>query len=520
MYNNSHHNKLSVVRCVFERNECDEKAPTGSGGGAHFGYSYLERDGLEPHRNSFLVKDSLFQENCAELGGGMTFFTSRSNRIETAISNIFLLDNCTWVRNTAHIGAAVDMSPHVFDRAKEGFLPTLVFKDPVFIGNKVAFHQLEFYQTFGSGVFFSSLFNVDFVGFASFRSNAGSAFVVVNAIANFSECSAEFVGNTGVQGGAISLTGISSLIVGPGKTYNFTDNHATDRGGAIYNYLIDDHDFTASRSCFLYYSQTEVPASEWNATFYFIGNTAGAYGHSIFSSSILSCVKLVPSEPYPYVDGEWNTTSTVFRWPRVFNFDERTQNQIATEGGYFMTTESLPFYVIPGEEHKLGISTTDDNGQEVEVIFRASVIDASSSAVDVDNAFSCVSGNTIKMMGDTESSGVLLLETISSRKNSIAMNVTLLPCPPGFVLTENECTCNVETYSAIVGCDLKNFHSSIKMGYWTGYLDDKIFVTGICPLHFCNYNNTNYEREIPLPRNTVLSMWTMLSRVFRATPLK
>ena len=54
----------------------------------------------------------------------MTFFTSRSNRIETAISNIFLLDNCTWVRNTAHIGAAVDMSPHVFDRAKEGFLPT------------------------------------------------------------------------------------------------------------------------------------------------------------------------------------------------------------------------------------------------------------------------------------------------------------------------------------------------------------------------------------------------------------
>ena len=498
LYDDIHHNNFTIVRCTFERNGCVEEAHTGSGGGAHFGYSFLKS--FEPLNNNFVVKDSLFRENCAELGGGMTFFASRSNDMETALSNVFLLDNCTWVGNTAHVGAAVDMSPHVYDRVKEGFLPTLVFKDSVFIGNKVAFHQLEFYQSFGSGAVFSSLFNVDFVGFARFWNNSGSAFVIVNAIANFSECDAEFVGNTGVQGGAISLAGISSLIVGPGKTYNFTENEATDRGGAIYNYLIDDHDFIASRSCFLYYSNTEVPPTKWTATFNFIGNVAGTYGHSIFSSSILSCVRLVPSESNLHVHG--GDTSIVFRWPRVFNFDERTENQIATEGGYFTTTDSLPFYVIPGEEHKLEISITDDNGQEVEVVFRASVIDSSTDTVDVGDAFSCVSGNTIQMKGDTDSTGVLLLETISSRKNSIAMNITLLPCPPGFVLTGNECTCSIETYSAIVGCDLRNFRSSIKVGYWAGYIDNQTFVTGICPLHFCEYNNTHYEREIPLPKIT------------------
>ena len=500
LYDDSNNNKVSIERCRFERNGCVEGMNTGSGGGAHFGYSF-GYDGFEPLHNNITVKDSQFQENCAELGGGMTFFTSRSNHMETALSNRFLSDNCTWIRNTAQVGAAVDISPHVFDRVQEGFLPTIVFKDSVFVSNKVAFHQLDFYQSFGSGVLFSSLFNVDFVGFARFRYNSGSAFVIVNALANFTESDGEFVGNTGVQGGAISLTGISSLVVGPGKTYNFTENHATDRGGAIYNYLIDDHDFTASRSCFLYYSNIEVPASNWTATFFFVNNTAGTYGHSIFSSSILSCVQLVPTEPKLYVDQRWNTTM-LFRWPSVFNFDERIENQIATEGGSFTSTEFLPFHVIPGEEHKLGISTTDDNGQETEVIFRASVINTSSNVVGVGDAFSCVSGNVIQMRGDTDSSGVLLLETISSRKNSIAMNVTFLPCPPGFVLRENECTCSINTYSAVIGCDLKNFQSSIKLGYWTGYIDNNTFVTGICPLSFCAYNNTIYNREIRLPKNT------------------
>ena len=33
----------------------------------------------------------------------------------------------------------------------------------------------------------------------------------------------------------------------------FVNNTATDKGGAIYSYLVDDKDFTVSRSCFLIY---------------------------------------------------------------------------------------------------------------------------------------------------------------------------------------------------------------------------------------------------------------------------
>ena len=497
LYDGSKHNNITIELCTFEYNGCTEGIGSGSGGGAHFGYSFYT---VKSHNNNFLLREVIFRSNCAELGGGMTFFTSRGNVLEASASNTFLMDNCSWIGNMAHIGAAVDISPHTRGRTQEGFLPTLVFKDCCFFNNHVAFRQLDLYQSFGSGALFSSLFNVDFVGYAHFEGNTGSALVIVNAIANFTECDATFVKNTGVQGGAISMTGISALHIGPGRTYNFTNNHASDRGGAIYSYLIDDHDFAASRSCFIHYSEYDVPGSEWNVSLHFIENTAGTYGHSIFSSSILSCISLIPRDERVYGNQRLNT-AVIFRWPQVFYFDSRTENQIATEGGFFNTTEPTPFQLIPGEEHQLGVVITDDVGQEIETIFRASVMNASSDNVSVDDAFSCLSGNIIELRGETNSSGVLLLQTVNSRKNSIAMNVVLLPCPPGFVLTGNECTCNINTYSAIISCDLSHFQANIKHGYWAGFFDNAIFM-GLCPLGFCAYNGTSYEREVPLPRVT------------------
>ena len=500
---NSNHNQVTIERCIFEKNGCIEGLETGAGGGVIFGYGF-QKSVFQPFENNVLFKDTVFKENCAEVGGGLIFFTSRTNSLQVSISNTFVMDNCTWLENEAHIGAAVDILPNVFNRVEEGFLPTLVFKDCNFINNRLAFQQLELYQSFGSGILFSSLINIDFLGTLLFQDNTGTALVIVNAIVDFTQCDAVFVGNTGLQGGAISLTGVSAMLIGPGRTYNFTNNRATDRGGAIYNYLIDDHDFVASRSCFISYTEYEVLGSEWNVSFYFFNNIAGTYGHSIFSSSLLSCIQLILTEQDLHSDQDLNT-SMIFRWPEVFHYDDRNENQIATEGGSFMVTESLPFHIIPGDEHELGITTVDDIGQEIEMIFRASVLNASNDDMRVDDGFSCLSGNTIEIRGGIESSGVLLLETITSRKNSIGMDIILSPCPPGFLLTDNKCTCSIDNYSGIVSCDTTNFQANMKLGYWAGYIDNDTFVTGVCPLSFCAYNGLDYEREVPLPKITTTS---------------
>ena len=493
-------NNVVIERCIFEENGCKEGTRSGSGGGAHFGASFYGDSPLQPHDNHYLIKDTIFERNCAELGGGMTFFSSRSSFEEATASNTYMLDNCSWIENSAHIGAAVDISPHVLGRVQEGFLPTLHFKNSKLFNNRVAFRNIDFHQSFGSGTLFSSLFNVDFLGSVHFENNSGSAFIIVNAIANFSMCNSTFVGNSGVQGAAISLIGVASLYIGPGNSYTFIGNQATDRGGAIYSYLIDDHDFAASRSCFLQYSEYDVPGPAWQSSLYFYNNTAGTYGHSIYASSITPCVLHVPREENLYDNYKWETLS-VFRWPEVFVYDNRTENQIATEGGNFNLTEDPPFFIIPGEEHRLAVVIYDDIGQEVETTFRASMVSNSSEGeIEVDDAFSCLSGNVIQLLGEEGNAGVLLLETVTSRKNSIAMNITLLPCPPGFKMVEQECTCSTETYSAIVSCDLKNFHANIKVGYWVGYVDNDTFSTAVCPLGFCAYNNSNFGRDVPLPK--------------------
>ena len=494
MYDDSHHNQISIERCTFEQNGCTGDAWAGSGGGLHFGYSFISNS-VEPFGNTFRIKDSIFTKNCADLGGGMDFFSSRGSDIYSAQSNTFLTENCSFTENKAYVGAAIDISPHAYHRKNEGFLPTLVFKDCTFIKNSVAFHKLQLYQSFGSGALYSSLINIDFIGFVLFKENSGSALVIINARANFSESNAVFLRNRGVQGGALSLIGVSAMVVGTGKWYNFTGNHATDRGGALYNYLIDEHDFTASRSCFLHFPNTYANTSEWNASFYFINNTAGTYGSSIFSSTLLSCVHLDQTLPTNN-DSRWDT-SKIFNWPDVFVFDDRFENQVSSEAGTFSTPESITFPIIPGDEHQLHIVAADDKEQEIETIFRASMdLD---SGIEVDDAYSCVSGNSIKLKGKTDKSGILLLETISTRKRSIAVNVTLLPCPPGFELNGNECKCSVDTYSSTVTCDLAAFQARIKLGYWVGYIKET-YTAGICPLSFCDYNNTNYKREIPLPK--------------------
>ena len=149
----SHHNRVLVKNCTFEDNGCVEGNRAGSGGGANFGYHFIEQP-LESVNNSFHIEHSRFRENCADIGGGMTLFTTRSNERESALSNEFLLDCCEWIENVAHIGAAVDIAPDSKSRTREGFLPTVVFKECKFFRNYNIFDHLHLQQNFGSGVVF------------------------------------------------------------------------------------------------------------------------------------------------------------------------------------------------------------------------------------------------------------------------------------------------------------------------------------------------------------------------------
>ena len=100
-----------------------------------------------------------------------------------------------------------------------------------------------------------------------------------------------FVNNTGGNGAAVSLQGLSYINVNLSHL-EFTNNKAT-RGGAIYAKLVVEATVISAASCFIQSDKNEPP-SKWNSTLTFRGNVAER-GHSIFTTSLPYPVKL-PTE--------------------------------------------------------------------------------------------------------------------------------------------------------------------------------------------------------------------------------
>ena len=155
-----------------------------------------------------------------------------------------------------------------------------------------------------------SLYSIILKGNNIFCSNRGTAIYVINGNINMSQSDAMFRNNSGIHGGAIALIGVSSMIVGPKRSYILVNNVALERGGAIFVKSVDNHDFTTSKTCFIQYLKN-IPAKEWNCNISFIGNSADSDagpGNTIFATSLHSCQFLKNHTKYEFV-GANNTFS-------------------------------------------------------------------------------------------------------------------------------------------------------------------------------------------------------------------
>ena len=461
---------------------------SGSGGGANFGF-YVT---ASLSNNKISVENTTFRENCAEVGGGLRFFSSRSEHLDVN-SNITFRD-CKWIANNARLGAAVDISPYTYDRLTRGFFPTPTFTNCEFISNNVTVRTHDqIHYTIGTGTLFSSLFDITFQSLVTFVNNSGSAFIIVNGIADFSSCSATFINNTGVQGGAIALIGGSSMIAGPQCNYTFIRNNATDQGGAIYAQMSDEHDFYISRSCFIQYSEnlhrtSLIPFVNWTSTFNFEHNFALRHGHSIFATTFVPCQQRL--------HGHLSDISTA----------DQAEYQFSTEGANFNITSTLPFLFIPGQKRILEVELMDDVNQKVDTPIRASISNEDDSRLKVDDVSLCITGNAISLLGEEGERGHLLLQSISNRKTSIIVNVTLLQCPTGYILSESECVCDADSYVGFIYCNYTEFQVHLEEGFWAGYIKNEgntlELTTSLCPESFCSYGDELIQnRLVKLPQS-------------------
>ena len=488
-------NEVLIEDTEFIDNGCPSEAQ--SGGGVYLSFENL---GQTTNHKISLIR-VVFDSNCAKVGGGAYFFSSRS---EMPNNNSIQFDYCTWINNSAHTGSAIDITPNIFSRNELGYLPKPRFINCSFIENTILSENQE---SFGTGTLYLSLVSVTFESSVMFINNFGSAIVIVNGIADFVYSNATFIGNTGVQGGAIELVGTASMLVGAGQEYMFVNNTAADKGGAIYSYLVDDKDFTVSRSCFLQYRSKQnkehritFPTTNWTATLTFKGNSARSnIGNSIYATSVIPCQ--VVSSPA----GKHQTVniSDIFQPPGIMGIRKDDRNEIATEGTKLILRNSL-LKAIPGKQIELGVRILDDFRNEVGATLTAFVAHGD---IKVDSISSCIRNQTIKIHGKEGNTGELVLQTLGSRKRSLNLSVHLLHCPPGYKLEQESCMCDAYAYVGMQDC--QDYTAFLTPGFWAGYVnatdDSKELVTSICPKGFCKYDDTDLVTKelnrVGLPRD-------------------
>ena len=447
----SSHNVLQLKKLKFVKNRSVYYST--SGGGVELGFNIAtSNNSVEFYRCNFIG-------NKANLGGGVGIYSSQ--KAEPEHQNRVEFRECQWIENIARFGSAIDIAPHGWEVLTNGFLPVPLFHNCEFTSNTVNIFSTykttgyTVYKT-GRGAMMLTKFTANFSGFINFVDNDGSAVYLSSSIISMSpNTKCNFISNRGFEGGAIAFVGFSALFVKENNHFYFAYNTATLRGGAIFVYNIDKHDFVSSRSCFIQYHGIGVSEERKNVTFEFVNNSAGykrgnladcpTAGHSIYSSSLLTCIhacKYFVSNKTNYSYPAHNQ-SDPFTCIGDFQFLQGADMkcQVSTLGGR-VDTRQLKFNntleMYPGRDMMLNISVLNDFSQPMNTVYYASLIlkSQNNSNITINHAYSFVSNRRMRLHGTPGSAGVLRLQQLGFREIMLDINVSLIECPPGYVLDE------------------------------------------------------------------------------------
>ena len=223
----------------------------------------------------FLVHDSTFRNNTSMVGGAVFIF-----QLEPRMN--FVISKSTFVNNKACIGAAIYAGyPHdIF--GEESYNIHLV--DVAVIENECI--RCVDSSTRGAAVYFNEINYLNVTG----DSSIGSVFLgnypqgAIQGIgANLHLSGAvSFKSNSGERGGAIYLTNDGHLFFGEGCMVNFSENTATELGGAIY--IEGDQNIVTNVLTFC-----AVHFRGQNHSITFNGNLATMAGHAVYATPIYNC---------------------------------------------------------------------------------------------------------------------------------------------------------------------------------------------------------------------------------------
>ena len=505
----SDHNTAYITDTTFTENECIYTKDFGTaGGGMRIGqYAYDIKVGVGNH---VAIVGGNFIGNDALNGGGVSVSTALPKISEDQVDMINIVD-VLFARNIARLGSAIHIEkfPFIFSGMQVGGVGV---KGCTFIGNNVHYaarwesENSDPYEV-GDGTVYVYGVPVTFDGNVTFLRNSGSGLSVAKSEASFSNCSANFVQNTGNKGGGIALLGAARIIIDNSTQMHFVNNTAMLYGGAIYNNYISKRILGSYPDCFIQFVDPSIHTREWGAMFNFEDNAdlGGSHPNIIHSTSVLPCAWVGESRTNIFTWNGWTCSNKNI----ALNCSMLVSSNI---GKIKFKSETKDKYsVFPGLPFSLGLDIRDDMDLDItkQTIFLASVNDSLFKA-DLEDAkqYSYLLGGNATIWGEDKYTNnvTLTLNTIEDPTWHLEISVSLEPCPPGFKElgsrqdSSNETTDNVAqslrscecagNYGGVLYCNKQLFSARLANGLWIGRLyndsdPNEEYRSAYCPYGFC-----------------------------------
>ena len=479
-------NIINVTNTKFEANHCfsDHRQSGETGGGAlvsspvHYD---AKRDILE--RNEIFFIDCVFTDNRAVTGGALAFVYTlqrQSHYNQLFQANIL---NSMFKMNSARLGSAISVDHEYFyHQGQEGHI---IITDCTFDSNKIVYTEPEKAYSIGIGAVYISEVPATFQGSIEFLNNDASALALVGTRISFAENSTtNFTANSGSNGGAIALLGVSSMLIGANAYMHFENNLASRFGGAIYNSYTGKEDFRSSVKCFIQYDYPFSDPKSWNAQFVFKNNSAGKLGNSIYSTTILPCSWTEDFQVQPEI------AQSIFCWNEsIWRYEgSNCTSQIYTAARKFTNVTTVKVY--PGYPFQLDINAIDDLNHDVTIdtIYTALVKNGTAA---IDPQYAYVADGFLGITGQGGQNVTLQLEVAGNRDWRIEIELVMEKCPIGYtersaivsissnqtnhdMLRDNTCECiggtELNTFRGNLICNKANMTSKIRNGFWIGYI--------------------------------------------------
>ena len=360
----------------------------------------------------------------------------------------------------------------------------ITFKN-VSISSSIAFHPDA--SNSNVSACFSRVLNVTFVD-CTFENNQVTAIMAVGSNLRF-QGNNTFRNNSAVNGAGIRLQQNSYLHLLDNTNITFADNHASEKGGAMY---IDGGrnppvpEVEEDLECSIQYLSA--------GKLYFKNNTAGTAGSSLYWMTLSKCKRWSQTNP-PHLQ---NTESD----PSAISSDPiRICLCLARHHMPNCSSTFPPIRAYPGEDFTLRLAVVRTMNGTVPGTIYATFPQTSPQARlgDLQDTQKTNDANCNDITYTVYSSSRSVYFHITATEYSLLLNISVdhKPCPIGFVLDNDACKCDHVISRENIRCFINSQSILRPANTWMGFLDisnkTRVVFSEHCPHGYC------------LPRDVYLS---------------